>query len=77
MRLDALLTGRIATLAGEAGFGWVEALGIAGGRVVLAGTRAEVEREATAIVRRYDLPPETVAMPGLTDAHIHLADHAL
>ena len=32
MPLDALVTGRIATLAGRAGFGWVEAIGIRAGR---------------------------------------------
>ena len=38
MPLDMLVTGgRIATLAGDAGFGWVEAVGITDGRVAFAG----------------------------------------
>lgn len=77
MRADLLITGRIAALAGDAGFGWVEALAIAGGRVVLAGARADLEREVTTVRRRIDLPPDQVGLPGLTDAHIHLADLAL
>ena len=43
MPLDALITGRIATLAGETGFGWVEALGIRAGRVAFAGTEVALE----------------------------------
>ena len=77
MRLDLLVTGRIVTFAGAAGFGWVEALGIAGGRVAVAGTIADVRGAATAVRRRLDLPPDEAAIPGLTDAHIHLADLAL
>ena len=39
MPLDALITGRIATLEGDAGFGWVEAIGIRDGRIAFAGLR--------------------------------------
>jgi len=77
LRVDLLVTGRIASLGGDAGFGWVEALAIAGGRVILAGDRAGVERTATRIRRRLDLPPDRFAIPGLTDGHIHLVDLAL
>ncbi|MFM2106689.1 MAG: hypothetical protein RL338_1721, partial [Chloroflexota bacterium] len=77
MKLDVLVTGRIATLAGATGFGWVEAIGIAGGRVAVAGSVADVRSAATSVGRRLALPPDELAIPGLTDAHIHLADLAL
>ena len=74
MPLDALVTGRIATLAGDAGFGWVEAVGITRRprRVRRLGGRA---RDAGRPVhRRIELEPDEVAIPGLTDAHLHLAE---
>ena len=74
MPLDALVTGRIATLAGERGFGWVEAVGITGGRVAFAGSAVELETRADPFTVRFELDPEEVAIPGLTDAHLHLAD---
>ena len=40
MTLDLLVEGRIATLAGETGFGWVEAIGVRGGRVETVWTVA-------------------------------------
>jgi hypothetical protein len=73
MPLDALITGRIATLAGEAGFGWVEALGIRGGRVAFAGTAVDLETRADPHTARIALGPDEVAVPGITDAHLHLA----
>jgi len=73
MPLDALITGRIATLAGEAGFGWVEALGIRGGRVAFAGTEVALETRADPHTQRIALEPDEVAIPGITDAHLHLA----
>ncbi len=72
-----LVTGRIATLKGRAGPGWVEALAIHGGRVVAAGTRDAVEGATSPGARRLDLAPDEVAIPGLTDAHLHLAETAL
>ncbi|HSL33386.1 MAG TPA: amidohydrolase [Candidatus Limnocylindrales bacterium] len=74
MPLDALVTGRIATLAGEAGFGWVEAVGITGGRVAFAGSAVELETRADPFTVRFELDPDEVAIPGLSDAHLHLAD---
>jgi len=50
MPLDALVTGRVATLAGEHGFGWAEAVGIRGGTMV-AGALLENSREWGATVR--------------------------
>ncbi len=76
MKADLLVTGRIATLAGESGFGWVEAIAVRAGRVIAAGSRADVSADLDA-PRRLDLPPDACAIPGLTDGHIHLADFAL
>jgi len=75
--LDALVTGRIATLAGGAGFGWVEAVGIRDGRIAFAGTEVDLETRADPHTERIELAPEEVAIPGLTDAHLHLAQCAL
>jgi len=77
MPLDALITGRIATLAGDAGFGWVEALGIRDGRVAFAGTEVQLETRADPFTERIALEPDEVAVPGLTDAHLHLAQAAV
>ena len=77
MALDVLVTGRIATFAGDAGYGWVEAVGINGGKVVAAGAFAEVSSEADAATRRIELAPGEIAMPGLLDAHVHLVDAAI
>ncbi len=72
-----LVTGRIATLAGREGPGWVEAIAIQDGRVTGAGSLAEVEAAVPTATRRLDLAPDEVAIPGLTDAHLHLAEAAL
>jgi predicted amidohydrolase YtcJ len=74
MPLDALVTGRIATLAGDSGFGWVEAVGISGGRVAFAGSAVELETRADPFTVRFELDPDEVAIPGLTDSHLHLAE---
>ncbi len=76
MTLDLLVEGRIATLAGETGFGWVEAIGVAGGRVVAAGPRRDVDALAGASTRRLALAPDEVVLPALRDAHIHLVEAA-
>ncbi len=73
MPLDALISGRIATLAGDVGFGWVEAIGIRNGRVAFAGTEVDLQTRADAHTERISLEPDEVAVPGLTDAHLHLA----
>jgi len=77
MPLDALVTGRIATFAGDAGFGWVEAVGIRDGRIAFAGSAVDLESRADPHTRRFELDPGEIAIPGLTDAHLHLADAAL
>jgi predicted amidohydrolase YtcJ len=74
MPLEALVTGRIATLAGERGFGWVEAVGITGGRVAFAGSAVDLETRADPFTVRFELDPDEVAIPGLTDSHLHLAE---
>ena len=49
----------------------VDALAVSRGRIVAAGTIAEVERLATETTRRIDVPG--VGVPGLADAHVHLS----
>jgi len=75
--LEALVVGRIATFAGDAGYGWVEAIGIAGGRVVASGRLAEVEAIAGPRTRRIHVEPGEVVFPALTDGHVHLIDTAM
>jgi len=77
MAADLLVTGRIATLAGTTGPGWVEAIAISAGRVVTAGTLAAVDAAVGPGTRHLALAPDEVAIPGLTDSHLHLADAAL
>ena len=78
MPLDVLVSGgRIATLAGERGFGWVEAVGITAGRVAFAGSAIELETRADPHTLRIEMDPDEVAIPGLTDAHLHLAEGGL
>ena len=74
MSIDILVVGRIATLAGESGFAWVEAIGISDGRIVAAGDQADVEGLAGPSTGRLELAPDEVALPALTDAHIHLIE---
>jgi predicted amidohydrolase YtcJ len=76
MPLETLITGRIATLAGRTGWGWVEALGIRDGRVAFAGSEIDLETRADPFTRRIRLDPNEVVVPGLTDAHLHLAQAA-
>lgn len=77
MPLDALITGRIATLEGDSGFGWVEAIGIRDGRIAFAGSEVYLETRADPFTERIRLEPDQVAIPGLTDAHLHLAQAAM
>jgi len=77
MPLDAIVTGRVATFAGSSGFGWVEAVGIRDGRIAFAGSAVDLETRADPHTRRFDLDPGEIAIPGLTDAHLHYLDAAL
>jgi predicted amidohydrolase YtcJ len=74
---DLLVVGRIATLAGSRGLGWVDALAIGDGGILAAGSLDDAEALAGPATRRLQLEPDEVAIPGLTDAHLHLADAAL
>lgn len=77
MPLDVLVTGRVATFAGDEGFGWVEAIGIRDGKVAFAGSAVDLETRADPHTLRVDLEPGEIAIPGLTDAHLHVIDAAL
>lgn len=77
MPLDTLVSGRIATFAGDSGFGWVEAVGITAGRVAFAGSAVDLETRADPHTRRFELEPGEIAIPGLTDAHLHFGDGAI
>ena len=77
MPLDMLITGRIATLMGDSGFGWVEAIGIRDGRIAFAGSEVDLETRADPFTERIALDADQVAIPGLTDAHLHLTQAAL
>ncbi|MFO1539692.1 MAG: amidohydrolase [Chloroflexota bacterium] len=69
--------GRIATLAGTRGSGWAGALSIDAGRIRATGDARTILRTAgpRTVVTRLD--PALVLLPGLCDAHLHLADAAL
>lgn len=76
-RADLLVTGRIVTLAGDSGLGLVEAIAVRHGRVVAVGRRSDLEPLVGPATRRLVLAPDEVVIPGLTDAHLHLADAAV
>ena len=76
-RATLILAGRIATLGGARGPGWAEAIGVRDGRVVAAGSLASVEAASGPRTRTLALQPDEVALPGLTDAHLHLVEAAL
>ena len=77
MSADLVITGRIATLEGAQGFGWVEAIAVRDGRITSAGSRAAVERLAGRAARRWRLDPGQAVLPALTDSHLHLATAAI
>lgn len=77
MKADLLILGRIATLEGRRGLGWVDAVAIHEGRIVAAGTRAEMEELAGPGTLRWQLGAGQVVVPGLTDSHLHLATAAI
>ena len=76
-RAELLVSGRIATLGGRLGPGWVSAMAVTGGRVIATGSRDDLEGFTGPGTRRLRLAPDEVAIPGLTDAHLHLAEAAL
>jgi predicted amidohydrolase YtcJ len=74
---DAIVVGRVITLAGHHGLGAVDAIAIHAGRVVATGGRRDVEALAGRRTRKIELGPDELALPGLTDSHLHLAEAAL
>jgi predicted amidohydrolase YtcJ len=71
-RAETIITGRIATLAGESGFGWQPGIAIGNGRVIAVGGEPELAPLATSSTEWWRLGPNLAVMPGITDAHIHL-----
>src|SRR5687767_14401432 len=71
-RADLIIAGRVATLAGESGYGWQDGLAISRGRVLAAGPLSELDALAGPGTRRWVLPPTQIVIPGITDAHLHL-----
>jgi predicted amidohydrolase YtcJ len=69
-----IVNGKIATVDPAVRF--VEALAIRDGRVLAAGSRADVERLAGPATKRIDVGGRTV-VPGLIDTHAHLHEYAL
>ncbi len=74
---DRIIIGRIATLSGASGLGWVEGIAIARGRVLATGRASEVEALIGSDTTVWRLPPDLAVTPSFTDAHIHLASAAL
>jgi predicted amidohydrolase YtcJ len=74
---DLIIVGRIATLTGHRGYGWAEALAVAGGRVLAAGSAVDVEPLAVARTRRWRLGTDLIVTPALCDAHLHLQAAAM
>jgi hypothetical protein len=78
---DLLISGRVATLAGDHGFGWQPGIAIAGGRVLAVGGESDLEPLVGPRTERWRLAADELVMPGITDAHLHLmtltlaADH--
>jgi predicted amidohydrolase YtcJ len=69
---DLIITGRVATLAGNRGFGWGAGLSIGGGRILAVGRWSDLENLAGPRTKRWSLPPDLAVVPGITDAHLHL-----
>ncbi|MDQ3938706.1 MAG: amidohydrolase family protein, partial [Chloroflexota bacterium] len=72
LRAELVVEGRIATLAGDAGFGWQAALAIGQGRVLGAGSLSELEGFIGPRTERWHLVRDEIVMPSITDAHLHL-----
>ena len=74
-RPELVIVGDIVSAAGPDGMQLVEAIGVAGGRVVSAGARVDGSDAAVPGARIMDARGHAV-VPGLHDAHIHLVDLA-
>ena len=71
-RADLIITGRVATLAGDSGWGWQQGVAVSGGRVLGVGRQSELEALAGPQTTWWRLTDEQVVLPGITDAHLHL-----
>ena len=76
MPLDLLITGRIATLAGEPASAGSRRSASAPDAIAFAGLGGRAGDPGGPVTRRIALAPDEVAIPGLTDAHLHLAQAA-
>lgn len=74
---DSLILGRIATFAGDRGFGWASGVAITDGRVTSVGQADQIRALLGSRTRLWRLDPAVVVMPSLTDAHLHLISAAL
>ncbi len=81
MTADLVILGRVATLAGDSGFGWEQGIALANGRVVGVGSRSDLDGLVGLRTQIWPLPDDQLVAPGITDAHLHLmtltlgADH--
>ncbi|MEP7379440.1 MAG: amidohydrolase family protein [Chloroflexota bacterium] len=69
---DLHISGRVATLAGDHGFGWADGIAIAEGRVVGVGSESDLVALVGPHTKRWRLAPDQLVVPGITDAHLHL-----
>jgi predicted amidohydrolase YtcJ len=74
-RASTVVSGQVLLAAGRNGVQTAEAIGLADGRVVSAGSRADVLAAAAAGARLIDFGPAAV-VPGLHDFHLHLVGMA-
>lgn len=74
-RASLVVSGQVVLAAGPDGLETVEAIGIEDGRVVSAGELGDVVSGAARGARRIDAGPVAI-VPGLRDAHLHLAGMA-
>jgi len=69
---ELVITGRIATLSGDDGFGWQRGIAMADGRVIAVGDAADLEPLVGPGTTRWRLTDDMLVVPGITDAHLHL-----
>jgi predicted amidohydrolase YtcJ len=69
---DLIITGRIATLATESGWGWESGVAVTNGRIMAVGDESDLEVLAAPGTKRMRVPDGHIVLPGMTDAHLHL-----
>ena len=74
---ELVILGQVATLGEPRGLGLAEGIAIAGGRVVAAGPATEIQPLIGTATRVWRLSAGQLAIPGITDAHLHLVEAAL